>query len=582
MFPYNKDSRKLLDTALGNLPADLVIVNGTLMDVYSGRIIPGRSVAVAGEWIAYTGEDAAHTIGENTRIIDANGRLIAPGYIDSHTHIANYSDLSDILKYLIPGGTTTVVTEVETYGISMGAEGISLFLEQIKDRPVKIFCLIPPLVAISPALNSRFITNAEAERLLENEMVLGLGESYWQNAILPGDDRIIELIQTTLKAGKTVQGHSAGASDRKLAAYASTGVQSCHESVSSEDVLAKIEMGLYNIVREGHIRRDLGSIRSLIGKIDLRRCTLCTDGVDPEGLLANGYLVDVVQEAVDMGISPMDALRMVTLNPAENLRIDHLVGGIAPGHFADILLLPEPGKMYPDIVISMGKVIAEEGKNAASLKRIPFPEKMLNTVNVQKVKPQDFTVYHKASSGDSVRLIEIQENGLVAREGTAKISSVRKVLFPPESDVLKLTFIESVTGNGEKFTGFVKNWGQKKGAIATSLCWDSAGIIAIGANDADLAAAINRVIDMQGGIAVSVNEKIKYDIPFRIGAYVSGLPVEELNTRIFDLKNLLFVLGVKYEYPILTLTTLTTPAIPFIRITEKGYFRFRENDYAGI
>ena len=274
-----------METALGHEPADLILRDGALIDVYSGRLLPHHGVVIRGPWIAYVGPDVDAMIGEKTRIIEAQGRVISPGYIDPHTHIANYCNISDLLKYAIPGGTTTFVTEVEAYAFALGAGGFRAFLEQVRDLPVKIFCLVPPMVTLSPAAAPLFIGGEEFTDLLGDEKVLGLGESYWQNAILPPDDRILDLIRETQATGKSVQGHAAGVYGQRLAAYAAAGAQSCHEAVSPDDILARLTSGLYTMLREGYIRRDLESIRPLIGKIDLRRCTLCTDGVDPELLL---------------------------------------------------------------------------------------------------------------------------------------------------------------------------------------------------------------------------------------------------------------------------------------------------------
>jgi adenine deaminase len=232
VFPFNAHNRQLLETALGNEPADLVIKDGILADVYTGRMIPHRSVVVSGKWIAYVGPDADYAIAEKTRVTEAAGRVIAPGFIDPHTHLANYCDISDFLKYAIPGGTTTYITEVESYCFALGAEGFRAFLDQVRTRPVKIFCLIPPMVTTSPAAAPYFITTQEAGNLLNDEVVIGLGEAYWQNAILTPDNRILQLIQETVKRGKSVQGHAAGATDRKLAAYAAAGAVSCHEDTS--------------------------------------------------------------------------------------------------------------------------------------------------------------------------------------------------------------------------------------------------------------------------------------------------------------------------------------------------------------
>ena len=251
MYFIDRPLRRLMETALGHEPADLIIRDGSLIDVYSGRLLPHYSVAIRDQWIAYVGPDADVMIGEKTRIIEARDRVISPGYIDPHAHIANYCDISDLLRYAIPGGTTTFVTEVESYAFGLGAEGFRAFLEQIRNRPVKIFCLVPPMVTLSPAAEPLFIGGKDFTDLLGDELVLGLGESYWQNAILPPDDRILKLMRETQEAGKSVQGHAAGAYGQKLAAYAAAGAQSCHEAVSPDDVLAVVQMAL----EANHLRK---------------------------------------------------------------------------------------------------------------------------------------------------------------------------------------------------------------------------------------------------------------------------------------------------------------------------------------
>jgi adenine deaminase len=584
MSRYNPYPHRLIETALGNEPADLVVRDGILMDVYTGRMIAHRSVAVAGQWIAYVGPDADYAIGERTQVIEAGGRVIAPGFIDPHTHLANFCDISDFLEYAIPGGTTTYITEVESYGFGLGAEGFRAFVDQVRNRPVKIFCLIPPMVTVSPASAPLFITPEEAGRLLEDEQVIGLGESYWQSAILPPDNRILRLIQETVQAGKSVQGHAAGATDRKLAAYAAAGAVSCHEAVSAEDVLSRLEMGYCVMLREGYIRRDLESLRPLMGKIDLGRCTLSTDGMTPELVISQGYFTDVVQKAVDMGLEPLEAVRMATRNPAEHFGLDHLVGGVAPGRYADILILPRPHTMTPDLVISEGRVVAERGKLLVSLPRISYPDRLRQTVKVPFVSPDQLTVPLSACSvRGGVRTMDIQPNGLVVREGSAQISSQDGTVRPdPTADLLKLVFIERVSGSGGSFVGFVRGWGLKRGALASSLAWDVSGIVAVGTDDSDLATAINRVIEDQGGTVLAVDGQIAQDIPFPIVGYSSERRIEEVASALADLQKALEDLGSTLRSPHLSLVTLTSAAIPFMRITEKGYFRFRENDYVGI
>ena len=576
-----RDNRRLADTALGREPADTVIKDGVLMDVYTGRILPGRSVAIRDRWIAYVGPDAEHTIGEKTEVIEADGRLICPGYIDAHTHLATYWDIADFLAYTIPCGITTHFTEAEAYAFILGSEGFKAFLDQIENQPVKIYGLIPPMISLSPASEPLLINRDKIKDLLKDPRVMGLGESFWQGTIMTRDNRVLELIQETLKAGKSVEGHAAGAFDRKLAAYAGAGALSCHEAISTDDVLSRLELGLYAMIREGDIRRDLEIILPLKDRIDLRRVILVTDGTNPIDLVKRGYMIDVIQKAVDLGFKPIEAVQMVTLNPAEHFGLAHLMGGIAPGRYADILLLPEDGVMKPELVISNGRIVAENGETAVEIPATPYPGELLKTVRVDPVSSSDLAV--PAHGQGDIRTIDIQLGGLVTRERKATPKIVNGQLeADPERDLLKIVFIERTSGRGEKFIGFISGWGQKKGAVATTLCWDAGAIVAIGANDDDLTAVINRVIDLQGGAVVSVDGAFLAEIPLNIGGFISQLKMPEIAHRLEAFQKAVASLGSTLTFTHLTLNVLSTAAIPFIRITEKGYYRLRENDFVNL
>lgn len=579
-----RDLRKLADTALGKHPADLVVKNGVLMDVYTGRMLPGRSVAMVDEWIAYVGPDAEYTIGGETEVIDAGNRIICPGFIDTHTHLLNYFNINDFLSYAIPSGVTTLVTEAESYGFALGAEGVKIFLDQVDPCPIKMYVLVPPMISLSPMTKSLMISKEQLAGLFEDPRVIGLGESFWQGAILTRDNRVLDLMAETQRIGKSVQGHAAGAFDRKLAAYVATGVESCHEAISTDDVLNRLEMGLYAMIREGDIRRDLEIILPLKDKVDFRRMILVTDGTNPSLLLETGYLHDVVQKAVDLGIDAMDAVRMVTLNPAEHLGLDTLIGGIAPGRHGDLLLLGDLGNMKPEVVISKGKVVAEKERMRIAIPDAGYPEALMNTVKAAPISPLGLKISKSLSDeAGQVRTLDIQPGGLVAREGRASPRVMAEQLVAdPENDLLKIVFVERISGRGETFVGFVRGWGQKRGAVATTLCWDAGAIVGIGENDEDLVHAVNRVIEMQGGTAVVVDGTLKMDIPLRAGGYASELKMPELAERLNRFQETMASLSVIPDFALLALSVLTTAAIPFIRLTEKGYYRFRENDFVGL
>lgn len=579
-----KDARKLIDTALGNHPADLVIRDGVLMDVYTGRMLPHRSVAILDEWIAYVGLDADYTIGKNTHVIEADGRTICPGFIDAHTHLITYWNIADFLAYAIPCGVTTFLTEMEAQAFILGAKGVWAVLEQIRNRPVKMFALIPPMVSPSPSSEALQITRDQLADLLNDPCVMGLGEAFWQGAILDRDNRVLDLMQDTLAARKSVEGHSAGAFDRKLAAYAATGAGSCHEAISTEDVISRLELGLYAMIREGDIRKDLEIILPLKDKIDFRRLILVTDGSNPYDLINRGYMNDVVQKAVDLGLEPIEAVRMATLNPAEHFGLGNQIGGISPGRYGDLLLLPEPDIMKPDLVVSKGRIVAENGKVTVSIPEIPYPEVFRNTVKVKPISTTDLRIPDSFLGTDGmVRTIDIQSDGLVTREGRATPRILDgQLTCDPEKDLLKIVFVERVTGTGLKFTGYVRGWGQKKGAVATTLCWDAGGIFGIGANDEDLAKAVNHLIEIQGGLALFADGRLLSELPLRVGGYISELKVPEIAERLEKFQESVATLGGTMHFAHLTMNVMTTGAIPFIRMTEKGYYRFRENDIVGL
>lgn len=579
-----RDMRRLVDTALGRRAADLVVQNGDLMDVYTGRMLPGRSIAITDGWIAYVGSDAEHTVGPETRVIDAGGRVVCPGFMDAHTHLINYFNMPEFLSYAIPSGVTTLVTELECYGFILGAEGVRIFLDQIESSPIKIYALVPPMISLSPAVRPLMIRPEQLAGLFEDPRVMGLGESFWQGTILTPDQRVLDLISETRKHRKSVQGHAAGAFDQKLAAYAAIGVESCHEAISTEDVLNRLEMGLYAMIREGDIRRDLEIILPLRDKIDFRRVILVTDGTNPGLLMQNGYLQDVVQKAIDLGVEPMDAIRMVTLNPAEHLGLDTLTGGIAPARYGDLLILPDARTMKPQWVISKGRVVARDGQVTVTLPAAQYPEQLMNTVRADPVSSGDLRISQSLADADGkVRTLDIQPGGLVAREGRARPKVVSGDLAAdPENDLLKIFFMERLSGQGDSFTGFVRGWGQKQGAVATTLCWDAGGIMGIGENDADLTAAVNHLIDIQGGTAVFVDGDLILEIPLSVGGYVSPLNMAELAERLSRFQKRITSLGTRLDFAHLALSVLTTPAIPFIRMTEKGYYRFRESDVVGL
>jgi len=249
---------ELMRVALGEAEADLAIINGSVVNVYTGEVLEGDTVLVKGDRIAYVGKDAGKAIGSSTRVIDAAGKTLIPGLIDGHTHIDTSYSISELLRYALKGGTTTIITETSNIASALGYEGVIQFLRSARNQPVKIFVTAPPMVTISPVTEQHALSVKQLRNLLRRKEVIGLGEPYW-GEVIGGNRRVLDLITETINQGKKVDGHSAGATDKKLQAYISSGVSSCHEPITAEEVRERLRLGLFVLIREGEIKKGAGS-----------------------------------------------------------------------------------------------------------------------------------------------------------------------------------------------------------------------------------------------------------------------------------------------------------------------------------
>lgn len=570
------ETHELMKVSLGEEKADLVIVNADVVNVYTGEILKDRTISVKGKWIAYVGQNARESIGPQTEVIDAGGQTVIPGLIEGHTHIAWLYTAYEFLKHVLPGGTTTIVTETfEVYPVS-GYDGVIDFLESLKSQPIKIFGTAPAMISTSQA--ARGIPPETLGKLLARDDVLGLGESYWQ-AVLQDSERILPLFEQTLTANKTLEGHSAGAGDKKLTAYVSCGISSCHEPIDAAQVLERLRLGLHIMVREGSIRRDLEEISQIKDTgIDLRRLILSTDGVEPEDLIEKGYLEFVLQKAIDCGFDPVAAIQMATLNVAEHFSLDALVGGIAPGRFADMVIIPDVHTIKARMVVSNGKVIARGGELLTAPRKHEYAMESLNSVKLlEDIKSRDFVIPANESQAPvKVRLINMVTD-LVTAESEVRWPVTDGQLRPDvNQDVVKVAAIDRTHSPGKIFSGLIKGFGLKSGAMACSAAWDTTDIIVVGANDPDMAGAVNRIHALQGGAVVCEKGNILAELPLPVFGIMSDLPIEDIARRLQKIKKAAANLGVRHPDPLLTLITLTGAAIPYLRICEEGLVNLKD------
>ncbi|MBW1889389.1 MAG: adenine deaminase [Deltaproteobacteria bacterium] len=566
----DKDTKQLMAVALGQQKADLAVVNARLLNVYTGEILDNRAICTCGPWIAYVGKNPGESIGPGTTIIDAAGKTVIPGLIDGHTHLAWMATPDEFLKHIMVGGTTTLVTEVlEAYPVA-GLDGTVELIESMQDQPIKCFCTAPAMVSISS--QARKMRDEDLQALLERGDVLGLGETYWQ-ALLQEPDLMLPRFRTTLLSGKRLEGHSAGASEKKLNAYIAAGVSSCHEPIKAHEVLDRLRLGIHVMVREGSIRRDLEEIAKIqVMGADLRRLILVTDGVHPVELLEKGYMEYVVQKAIDYGFEPVKAIQMATLNVAEHFCLDQVIGGIAPGRLADMLVIPDINTIKAETVISNGAIIAEHGKLCVSPRPHQWSPDSLGTVNLpEKAQASDFQVNIESMASEvNVRVIDLVTD-LVTVEKKILLPVIDGKIAPIlEQDIIKVAAVDRTHQPGKTFTGFLKGYGLRSGAFACSASWDAACIIVAGTNAGDMADAVNRVHELQGGAVIIDQGEAIGELALPVFGLSAELPMETIAIRLKALHRALADRGVGFHDPLLTLITLTGAAIPFLRICEEG------------
>ena len=572
----NRDSKTLMQVALGQEEADLAIVNAKLVNVYTGELIENCAISIKGKWIAYVGGDPKNTIGPKTKVIDAQGKTVIPGLIDGHTHLAWLFPIEEFLKYALKGGTTTVITEtLEIFPVA-GYEGLLDLLESFRNQPIKILATAPTVISI--CRTTRGVSEEMLQKLLDRDDIVGLGESYWQ-AVLQKPDQLQPLFKQTLLAGKTLEGHSAGASEKKLTAYIANGISSCHEPINADQVLQRLRLGLHIMIREGAVRKDLEEIAKITKQgIDFRRLILVSDTITAMDLMENGYMESIVQKAIDCGFEPITAIQMATLNVAEHFSLDALIGGIAPGRYADLAIIPDITTIKAQMVISNGRIIAEDGKLLASPRKHTFAEESLQTIKLpRELESSDFII---KAPGD-VKEIQVCVINMVTDLVTSEITvncpvTDGKLSVDIDKDIIKIAAIDRTHNAGKLFAGLIQGFGLKSGAIACSAAWDGSDIIVVGADDADMAFVVNRIRQMQGGVVVSKNGKILAELALPVFGLISDLPLGSLVQRLKGVFKAASDLGVPFPNPLLSLLTLTGAAIPYLRICEEGLVNLKD------
>lgn len=559
------EKREILsEVALGNVPADIVL-KGTLFNACTGEFIPGQSIWIKGDKIAYVGPDHDASRDDQTVVIDAGDRVLLPGLIDAHTHLGKYSP-EELIRHLIPTGVTTLVLETIEPALFAGKKGLDYFVRGLEGQPIRLYYTLASLGGLIPSDEMVSPKNEELRPFFEDPRCQGVGEVYWGNLLLKGGQgsRLRELTSLALEFGKRVEGHGAGARGRKLQAYTCFGIYSDHEPTNDEEVLERLRLGYWVMVREGSVRRELEGVKEIFRrKIDFRRMVLTTDSVDAGEFLAEGHLDGAVRRALKLGIPPGLVYQMVTLNPAEHFRIDHVVGSLAPGTKADILIIPSPDEFFPQLVMCGGRIIFQDGKALAQPKTFAFPEAMFHMINVE-----GYTFPSLPKKG-KVRVMELVTR-LVTQEKIIDLED------PKESkDVMRILALDRVRGGGA-FMGLLKGFGLQRGAYGSTMMWDTVDMAVAGCDPQSMKTVMERLKELGGGAVYAIGEEIVAEFAAPFLGMISLKSMDAVRDENRKLEDSLMKNGVPWEKPALTFDTLTTPAIPHVRIRHEGYVRLKD------
>lgn len=558
----------LLRTAKGEERPDTIIRNGRIVNVFTNALDEGFSVGIKNGMIAFVEEDAR--IGEikGERTIDAQGACLCPGFIDAHTHLDGFYPFHEFVPASLRGGTTTVVAECAMVANSCGFPALSDFMKSTKGHPLRCFFLASPLTPPFPAMEgAKGLTFQEFGRILKRDDCLGIGEGYWTR-IVDGDDRILRQATLALSLGKTIEGHSAGARGNKLTQYLLTGVTSCHESTTTEEALEKLRQGIYIMIREGFVRKELPELSKLKDMdLDERRVMLVSDFFDVPMLCEEGYLDSIVRKAIGYGFSPIDAIKMATINPADYYGLRHL-GAIAPLRFADILFVKDLKGLAIESVMVNGDVVVENGRYLKPVVPYDFPDEMQRTVKASKIRADDLRITVPPRKRQ-VRVIDAVNNTITREEyGNIKVDG-GFLTADVEADTVHIAMINRNDSSRRKM-GLIKGTGIKWGAFATTCIWDTGNILSIGSAQEDMAAAVNRLIELQGGIVVVQGGRPIFEFPMPVYGLIPLLPLDELWRKTKELDRRMREIGMTIEKPFLALQTIPFTGLPFIRLTDKG------------
>jgi len=539
--------RELIAVAMGREPADLLVENCSVVDVITGDVFEG-CIAVKKDRIALVGERV-----RARKVIDAKGRYAVPGFVDAHAHPDYYLTLPEFADLSVKHGTTTLFAEPDAALNSMGVEGFKLFVKWAKECSARVFVQIPFICPQDPAVEDpNFDISLEELVSAAGDLLVGMGEVVAWSGALNGDDDVLKKVEFAIRREMVVLGHSAGAKRSKLAAY-SVLASSCHEAISPEQGIERLRNGMHLMVREGSIRSDISVLDSLGSRVDKSWISVVSDGVEPVDLV-EGYMDAVARKIVELGFDPIDALRMVTVDPARYYGKERDIGVLAPPRHADIVFLRSLERFEVDRVLVGG----ERPKSTRTV------ESAFSVMRVEKVEKKEIEI--GAEGSVRVRVAKMVSE-TVNREVVRDVE-VRK----GEVDGLCKAVLVDRFHNRKPVVALLENL-ELEGAVASTVCFDEYNIVAVGTKDEDIVKAVNELIKLGGGVVYAGDKTLKLKLPF--GGVMSS-DVEDVVSKLGKLREILREKGMKFENPLNVLHFLTFVTLPELKLSNRGIVRVKD------
>ena len=552
--------KKRILAARREIPAQLVLKEGRVVNVFSGEV-QVRDVAIydgviVGLGLAYQGREE----------IALNGKWIIPGLIDAHLHIESSMLLpSRLAAALLPHGTTTIIADPHEIGNVMGIEGVKFMLQESASAPLDIFFMAPSCIPATHLETAGARLGASELTALKNETrILGLAEMMNFPGVLMGTPEVLEKL--ALFGDKIIDGHAPSLTGYDLQAYVAAGIRSDHETTDHTEGMEKLNSGMMIMVREGTSAKNLEDLLPLVTPQNARRFCFVSDDLHPLEIRQRGHMNAIIRKAVDLGLNPVTAIQMATLNPAEYFDLKDR-GAVAPGFQADLVVLGDLGRFELDRVFKGGKLVAERGK----LIDLPYADDAsveLRSMKVAPFTPESFRIPHEDRRA---RIIELIPGQILTRLRYVTLKSENGwVKSDIERDILKLAVVERHKGTGNIGLGLVTGFGLRAGALASSVAHDSHNLIAVGVSDQEIWRSLEEVKDMGGGMAVISHGKVLARVPLEVAGLMSRKPLKELTRQWDEVTRAAFSLGCMIPEPFMSLSFLALPVIPELKLTDLG------------